>query len=78
MSKTVFHKIKVKNFLSTGNSSLEYQLDQNNHTLIVGGNGYGKCCHSETLVDINISDPQILKLFKEHLINENTKKNSTG
>jgi DNA repair exonuclease SbcCD ATPase subunit len=38
----VFKKIKWKNFLSTGNLFSEVVLNENNSTLVVGGNGSGK------------------------------------
>ena len=38
----VFHKIRYKNFLSTGNVFTELVLDQHRTTLIVGENGAGK------------------------------------
>ena len=37
-----FRSIKWKNFLSTGNSFTEIQLDRQKSTLIVGENGSGK------------------------------------
>ena len=37
-----FRNVRWKNFLSTGNSFTEIQLDQNNTSLIVGENGAGK------------------------------------
>ena len=37
-----FHNVRWKNFLSTGNTFTDIQLDRNNTTLIVGENGAGK------------------------------------
>jgi len=37
-----FHKVRWKNFLSTGNQFTEVELDKNNTTLIIGENGAGK------------------------------------
>jgi DNA repair exonuclease SbcCD ATPase subunit len=37
-----FEKVRWKNFLSTGNTFTEIQLDRNNTTLIIGENGSGK------------------------------------
>ena len=37
-----FETVKWKNFLSTGNTFTEIQLDRNNTTLIIGENGSGK------------------------------------
>ena len=38
----IFTKVRWKNFLSTGNTFTEIQLDQNPSTLVVGENGAGK------------------------------------
>ncbi len=38
----IFHNVKWKNFLSTGNVWTEIQLDRTNATLIIGENGAGK------------------------------------
>ena len=43
----VFKKIKYKNFLSTGNTPIEIDLNKSHTTLIVGSNGSGK----STLLD---------------------------
>lgn len=62
-----FKKIRWKNFLSTGNSFTELQLDRSSSTLILGENGSGK----STLLDAitfalfnkpfrNISKPQLI------------------
>ena len=37
-----FNRVKWKNFLSTGNSFTEIDLNKNKSTLIVGPNGCGK------------------------------------
>ena len=63
----IFHSIRWKNFLSTGNVFTEITLDQNANTLIVGENGAGK----STLLDAltfalfgkpyrNINKPQLI------------------
>ena len=62
-----FHKVRWKNFLSTGNAFTELQLDSKPTTLIVGPNGSGK----STLLDVvcfalfgkpyrNINKPQLV------------------
>lgn len=67
MAGIIFKTIRWKNFLSTGDSFTEIQLDKNDSTLIVGHNGAGK----STLLDAlsfglfgkpyrNISKPQLL------------------
>ena len=38
----VFRKVTFKNFLSTGNTPTEIELDQNSTTLVIGDNGSGK------------------------------------
>ena len=43
----VFKKLKYKNFLSSGNSFTEYDLNSSHNTLIIGKNGSGK----STLLD---------------------------
>jgi hypothetical protein len=73
MARTTFHKIKFKNFLSTGNSPLEYQLDQHSHTLITAVNGSGKCLDAETEIEININNPEVEKIFKDYLYEKNKK-----
>ena len=42
-----FHKVRYKNFLSTGNSFTEIDLSRKKTTLIIGANGSGK----STLLD---------------------------
>tara|TARA_R110002126_G_scaffold129893_5_gene273015 strand:+ start:25336 stop:27078 length:1743 start_codon:yes stop_codon:yes gene_type:complete len=44
---TLFKKLRYKNFLSTGNTFTEYDLNSKNQTLIIGKNGSGK----STLLD---------------------------
>jgi DNA repair exonuclease SbcCD ATPase subunit len=67
-----FKKISWKNFLSTGNSTTEIQLDRTSTTLIVGENGAGK----STILDAicfalfnkafrNISKPQLLNSINQ-------------
>lgn len=38
----IFHELKYKNFLSTGNTPITIQLDKSKSTLVVGKNGSGK------------------------------------
>ena len=68
----VFKKIRWKNFLSTGNTFTEIDLNANKHTLIVGDNGAGK----STILDAlsyalynkpfrNINKPQLLNSINQ-------------
>jgi len=63
----IFKKVRWKNFLSTGNTFIEIDLDRNSSTLIIGENGAGK----STVLDAlcfglfgkpfrNINKPQLL------------------
>ena len=63
----IFHKIRWKNFLSTGNIFTEVQLDAHPNTLIVGENGAGKSTILDALTFVlfnkpyrNINKPQIV------------------
>jgi DNA repair exonuclease SbcCD ATPase subunit len=63
----IFRNIKWKNLLSTGNHFTEIQLDSNDNTLIVGGNGSGKSTMLDALCFSlfgkpfrNINKPQLL------------------
>ena len=42
MSNIIFKKLSSRNFLSVGSAGLEYNLDQNHLTLVLGKNGAGK------------------------------------
>ena len=42
MSGIIFKSVKMKNFLSVGNSFMEYNLDQKGTSAIIGKNGHGK------------------------------------
>lgn len=64
----IFHKIRWKNFLSTGNSFTEIDLQKNKSTLIVGKNGAGK----STLLDaisFSLYNKPFRKINKPQLIN---------
>jgi DNA repair exonuclease SbcCD ATPase subunit len=63
-----FKKIKYKNFLSTGNTPIEIELNKSNTTLIVGSNGSGKSTLLDALCFVLFNRPfRIIK--KEQLIN---------
>lgn len=63
----VFHKIRWKNFLATGNHFLEVNLSGHTNTLIVGSNGSGKSTLLDALSFVlygksyrNINRPQLI------------------
>lgn len=67
MAKVVFTRVFGKNILSIGNAGIEYKLNNNNHTLIVGENGCGKssllsiiCFALFNKPYININKPQLI------------------
>ena len=64
----VFHKIKWKNFLSTGNSWTEIDFEKNNTNLIVGTNGAGKSTVLDALTFVLFNKP-FRKINKPQLIN---------
>ena len=63
-----FHKIKYKNFLSSGNYFTEIQLDRDNDTLIVGQNGAGKSTILDALTFSLFGKP-FRKINKGQLVN---------
>lgn len=69
----VFHKIRWKNFLSTGNLFTEIEFDKHNTTLIVGENGAGKSTILDALSFVLFSKP-FRKINKPQLINTITKR----
>lgn len=48
----IFKKARAKNFLSIGNTFLEYDLNVNNISLFRGTNGSGKCVGLNTVIKI--------------------------
>ena len=64
----VFHKIKWKNFLSTGNSWTEVDFEKNNTNLIIGTNGSGKSTVLDALTFVLFNKP-FRKINKPQLIN---------
>ena len=63
----IFHKLKYKNFLSTGNKFTTLELSRSASTLIVGGNGSGKSTILDALAFAlfgkphrNINKPQLV------------------
>ena len=68
----IFNTVRWKNFLSTGNSFTEIQLDQNPSTLVVGENGAGKSTILDALCFVLFNKPfrQISKLQLLNSINQ--------
>lgn len=63
----IIQKVRGKNFLSIGNSFLEFDIQKYSRTVIAGKNGSAKCLRKNTLIDITIDDEEILKLYEEFL-----------
>ena len=64
----IFKKIKWKNFLSTGNTPIEVELDKAPTTLIVGTNGAGKSTLLDALCFVLFNKPFRL-IKKEQMVN---------
>lgn len=67
--KLHFHKIRWKNFLSSGNAFNEITLDKHHMTFIWGpaGNGIGKCLLPNTIVDIQ-TDKETLEQYNQTFV----------
>ena len=64
----IFKKIKYKNFLSTGNTPIEIDLDKAPTTLVVGKNGSGKSTLLDALCFVLFNKPFRL-VKKEQIVN---------
>lgn len=63
-----FNKISGKNFMSIGNTPLEFNLNTHNKNMIVGKNGVGKCLRKSTKIDIDFDgNEELEKLFLDFL-----------
>lgn len=69
----IFKSLKWKNFLSTGNTYTEIQLDKNQSTLVVGDNGAGKSTFLDALSYTLYGKP-FRKINKPQLINSINRK----
>jgi len=69
----LFHKIKWKNFLSTGNHFTEIDFEKTSTTLIVGSNGAGKSTVLDALTFSLFGKP-FRKINKPQLINTTNEK----
>src|SRR6056300_33316 len=63
-----FKKVRWKNFLSTGNTFIEVELDKNHTTLIIGENGAGKSTVLDALCFALFNKP-FRDIKKDQLIN---------
>lgn len=63
-----FHKVRWKNFLSTGNAFTEIRLDERMTTLIIGENGAGKSTVLDALC-FGLYGKPFRKIKKDQLIN---------
>lgn len=72
MRYVYFKSLKIKNFLSVGDT--EVKIDFKRGVNIITGdnkdkperrNGCGKCVDPSTEIDINIEDPTVLAMFKK-------------
>jgi DNA repair exonuclease SbcCD ATPase subunit len=64
----LFKKIKWKNFLSTGNTPIEIELNKSSTTLIIGTNGSGKSTLLDALCFVLFNKPFRL-IKKEQIVN---------
>ena len=64
----IFNTVRWKNFLSTGNTFTEIQLDQNPSTLVVGENGAGKSTILDALCFVLFNKP-FRQISKSQLLN---------
>ena len=71
-----FHKVKYKNFLSTGNEFTEIDLSQKKTTLIIGSNGSGKSTLLDALT-FGLFGRAFRKIPKTALVNSINQKHCT-
>jgi DNA repair exonuclease SbcCD ATPase subunit len=69
----VFHKIKWKNFLSTGNQWTEVDFEKHHTNLIIGTNGAGKSTVLDALTFVLFNKP-FRKINKPQLVNTTNEK----
>jgi len=69
----VFHKIKYKNFLSSGNQFTEIDFEKNHTNLIIGTNGAGKSTVLDALT-FGLFNKPFRKINKPQLVNTTNEK----
>jgi DNA repair exonuclease SbcCD ATPase subunit len=69
----VFHKIRYKNFLSSGNQFTEIDFEKNHTNLIIGTNGAGKSTVLDALTFVLFNKP-FRKINKPQLVNTTNEK----
>ena len=69
----VFHKIKWRNFLSTGNHWTEIDFEKHHTNLIIGTNGAGKSTVLDALTFVLFNRP-FRKINKPQLLNTTNEK----
>jgi ABC-type Mn2+/Zn2+ transport system ATPase subunit len=63
------NEISWRNFNSYGNITqrIDFQNDQGDLYLLLGKNGHGKCLSPDTIIEVEIEDPEIQSKFLRFL-----------
>lgn len=63
------NSIIFKNIASYGNEEqrIDFNAEHSSFYLVTGGNGFGKCLHPDTNINIKINDKELEKKFKQFL-----------
>ena len=64
----IFRKVSWQNFLSTGNTPIEVELDKHNTTLVIGDNGAGKSTVLDALT-FGLFGKPFRNIKKDQLVN---------